>query len=160
MLENVKTILIWGEKKRKYSVHNLDEKQMGKPKQKTSKTGFSTCDLIVNTLPFSHGHCCRVRFVPRCCLVLQTIATAYAKRISGATLISLVNSDRLGELGITRLKRTQLLWNLEVRILLQAKRVCSFVFSRLLPTAGGDECYHTVKRHTFFFCFCLLRVTT
>eukprot|EP00904_Undaria_pinnatifida_P008617 jgi/Undpi1/4886/HiC_scaffold_19.g08238.m1 len=46
----------------------------------------------------------------------HTISDAYAKRISGATLISLVNSDRLGELGISTLKRTQLLWNLERRI--------------------------------------------
>ena len=48
--------------------------------------------------------------------VPQTISEAYAKRVSGATLISMVNSDRLGELGISRLKRTQLLWNIEVRI--------------------------------------------
>ncbi|CAM9769544.1 unnamed protein product, partial [Laminaria digitata] len=46
----------------------------------------------------------------------QTISDTYKKRVSGATLISLVNSDRLGELGLTRLKRTQLLWNLERRI--------------------------------------------
>lgn len=46
--------------------------------------------------------------------MLQIISEVYQKRIGGATLISMVNSDRLGEIGITRLNRVQLLWNLEV----------------------------------------------
>lgn len=56
-------------------------------------------------------------FLPcaRVCIFWQIIAAALEKKVTGATLISMVNSDRLGELGITRLKRTQLLWHLEVR---------------------------------------------
>ncbi|CAM9806022.1 unnamed protein product [Scytosiphon promiscuus] len=46
----------------------------------------------------------------------KTVNEVYAKRVTGATLISMVNTDRLAELGITRLKRAQLLWNLERRI--------------------------------------------
>lgn len=45
----------------------------------------------------------------------QVLAEVYRKRVGGANLISMVNSERLGEdLGIARLDRAQLLWNLEV----------------------------------------------
>ncbi|CAB1113702.1 unnamed protein product [Ectocarpus sp. CCAP 1310/34] len=43
----------------------------------------------------------------------QTLSAVFEKRVSGANLISMINSDRLGELGITRLTRAQLLWNLK-----------------------------------------------
>ncbi|CAN0236432.1 unnamed protein product, partial [Ectocarpus sp. 4 AP-2014] len=46
----------------------------------------------------------------------QTLSAVFEKRVSGANLISMINSDRLGELGITRLTRAQLLWNLKRRI--------------------------------------------
>ena len=37
------------------------------------------------------------------------------RRITGANLISMINSDRLGEIGVTGMKRAKLLWNLEAR---------------------------------------------
>ncbi|CAM9345567.1 unnamed protein product, partial [Ectocarpus sp. 6 AP-2014] len=43
----------------------------------------------------------------------QTLSAVFEKRVSGANLISMINSDRLGELGITRFTRAQLLWNLK-----------------------------------------------
>lgn len=48
------------------------------------------------------------------CSTHKTVDEARDKRVNGMTLISMVNSDRLAEIGITRMKRTQLLWNLEV----------------------------------------------
>lgn len=48
-------------------------------------------------------------------LPVQTVELARKKLVNGMTLISMVNTDRLGEIGITKMKRTQLLWTLEVR---------------------------------------------
>ena len=66
---------------------------------------------------------------------LQIISEMYQKRISGATLISMVNSDRLGEVGITKLNRVQLLWHLEVRNVALEKNV----YSAPLPPAPGSR---------------------